>query len=50
MADDPSTDIDFIRFMGVRIVDAESEERGCKIIDSPGQASLGVKTDASLLF
>ena len=49
MADDPSTDIDFIRFMGVRIVDAESEERGCKIIDYFRTGQPQGKTDASLL-
>ena len=48
MADDePSTDIDFIRFLGVRIVDADSDERAAKVVE--GAASLGLRADASLL-
>ena len=47
MADEPSTDIDFVRFLGVRIVDAESDERACKVVE--GSSDLGLRTDASLL-
>ena len=47
MGDDPSSDADFIRFLGVRIVDAESDERACKIVD--GAANLNLPVTASLL-
>ena len=46
-AEDGSTDADFIRFMGGRIVDADSDERNCTVVNGKAMGSL--RTDASLL-
>ena len=44
---DPSVDIDFVRFFGRRLVDAETDERDCKVLDGTG--SLALRADARLL-
>ena len=47
MSDEPSTDVDFVRFLGARVVDADTDERNCKVVD--GTENLNLRHDASLL-
>ena len=39
-ADEPQSDVDFVRFMGTRVVDGDIDERGCKVVD--GEKNIGV--------
>ena len=47
MADAPDVNVDFIRFFGRRLVEAETDERDCKVLD--GNGNLSLRADASLL-
>ena len=48
-ADNGSTDADFVRFMGARTVDADSDERNCTVVNGKGVETMGLRTNASLL-
>ena len=43
MSEDAQSDVDFVRFVGVRVIDADIDERGCKIVD--GERSLGGRAE-----
>ena len=44
---DERTEVDFVRYVGARVVDEGNDERSCKIVD--GSCNLGLRPDASLL-
>jgi hypothetical protein len=46
-AAESQVEVDFVRYVGVRVVDAGSDERGCKIVD--GARNVGLRADAALL-
>lgn len=49
MSASDTSEIDFVRFVGARVVDATSDERDCKVLVGDVEHKQGLRPDASLL-